>query len=172
MKYLPFVIIALLACVSCTAIEHRDRQTIVHPFAIKNYDKAGNAIPRLKYEIDLNNDGQKDLILSCPITCAGTGGLNYSIYLGTDTKQYKLIDEVLDNGFALEKHGESKILWGYSHCSSQSGHIWYSRFDSKGNYEKSPALLIRAGDGGTEVSNSVYKAIFTSKAILKFEEVR
>ena len=93
-------------------------------------------------------------------------------YLGTDTKQYKLIDEVLDNGFALEKHGESKILWGCSHCSSQSGHIWYSRFDSKGNYEKSPALLIRAGDGGTEVSNSVYKAIFTSKAILKFEEVR
>jgi uncharacterized protein YcfL len=30
MKYLPFVIIALLACVSCTAIEHRDKQAIRH----------------------------------------------------------------------------------------------------------------------------------------------
>jgi len=34
----------------------------------------------------------------------------------------------------------------------------HSRFDSKGNYEKSPALLIRAGDGGTDVGNSILEA--------------
>jgi hypothetical protein len=121
-------------------------------------------------ELDLNGDGTNDLVLSVDI--GGTGGLVYNLYLGIGKDRFKKIDQFLAGIMAVETHEGTTRLWAYSHSSAASGTIRYCYFDHKGVFQKSQVLEIQTGDGGSEIGNAIYQAIFNEKTELKLKTRR
>ncbi|MEI6219265.1 MAG: hypothetical protein WCP86_10220 [bacterium] len=122
-------------------------------------------------ELDLNGDGTNDLVLSESVSFGGTGGLVYNLYLGIGKDRFKKIDQFLAGIMAVETHEGTTRLWSYSHSSAASGIIRYCYFDRKGVFQKSRVLEIQPGDGGSEIGNGIYQAIFNEKTILKTETI-
>ena len=126
--------------------------------------------PERRYaDIDLNGDGTNDLVLSESVSLGGTGGLVHNLYLGLGGDRFRFIDRFLAGILSLESSGETPRLWSYSHMSSRSGTIQYRCYDHKGVFQISPGIAICPGDGGTEVGNGIYKAIFNEKTMLKMK---
>lgn len=120
-------------------------------------------------ELDINNDGKDDLIVSKSVSLGGTGGLLYDIYVRADGDDYRLVDQVLASVMSLENLNNTTRVWSYSHSSAQSGVIWYFYFDRKGVYRKSPSLEILTGDGGTVTGNAIFQAVFNDNANVKMK---
>ena len=141
----------------------------------RRMETASNPL-RYKAEVDLNADGINELILSYPVSFGGTGGLVYGLYRGLGEDRYVRIDCFLAGSMALEDNlygsGIGKRLWTYTHSSSQSGHVQYRFFDRKGVFKQGPGMFIFTGDGGTEMGNRIYGAIFTDATRLAMEEVK
>ena len=127
--------------------------------------------PERRYgELDLNGDGTNDLVVSESISLGGTGGLVYNLYLGLGQDRYRQIDCFLAGTMALEEYAGTRRLWSYTHSSATSGTIQYRYFDRKGVFQKSEALTIHPGDGGSEIGNAVYQAIFNEKTKLDLKK--
>jgi len=172
MKFFVFVcaMFSLLAlCHGCQTVQTKEQAS---PLRQRDHDKDGNIIPIRKCEIDLNGDGLKDLIICHNVSLGGTGGFPYWVYLKGENDQFREVDRILAGAFALDEDDGNKLLWGYSHLSAGSGHMWYSYFDRQGRYQRSPSLLIRAGDSGSETGNAIYKAIFNPRTLLVFDEIK
>lgn len=117
-------------------------------------------------DLDLNADGTNDLVLSESVSLGGTGGLIFNLYLGAGNDRYRHMDQFLAGVMAVETNGHRRLLWSYSHMSAGSGTLQYRSFDRKGRYEVSPAITIYPGDGGSDIANGVYNAIFGEKTRL------
>ncbi len=157
-------ILLLLGFAWCAQAEYKI-QTRAELFAAIA-DPAVNSERRYA-ERDLNGDGTNDLVLSESVSLGGTGGLEYNLYVGVGQDRFRQIDRFLAGVMATEMHAGTTRLWFYSHISAASGTIQYVCFDRKGLFQKSPALIISPGDGGSEVGNATYQAIFNEKTVLK-----
>ena len=158
------VILFVLGYAWCTQAEHRI-QTRAELFAPIT-DPAVN--PERRYaELDLNRDGTNDLVLSESVSLGGTGGLVYNLYVGVGQDRFRQIDRFLAGVMATETHAGTTRLWLYSHMSAASGTIQHICFDQKGLLQKSLAFIIYPGDGGSEIGNATYQAIFNKKTELK-----
>ncbi|MHC4504406.1 MAG: hypothetical protein ACYTFI_13960 [Planctomycetota bacterium] len=137
-------------------------------------DHPGGILNPLRYwhELDLTGDGIDELILSESVSCGGTGGFVYNLYLGLPGGRFKRVGGFGCNVMAVETHGSMKRLWTYSHSSSASGSLQYRYFDDKGAYREGPAIVIFPGDGGTQIGNAILASIFNSKTRLKMVELR
>ena len=166
MKTTIILFVLALALVAQVEDEAQTREQLFAPIT----DPILN--PERRYaEFDLDGDGTNDLVLSESVSLGGTGGLVYNMYVGVGQGRFKKLDQILAGAFAVEVHGQTKRLWSYSHCSSQSGTIQYCYFDRKGRFKKSQALMIHPGDGGSEIGNAVYESIFNKKTILKTKRI-
>ena len=166
MKTIAILSVLALALVACADDDIQTREELFAP--ITNPDLS----PERRYaELDLNGDGTNDLLLSTSVSHGGTGGLIYNLYLGVGQNRFKKLDQFGAGVFAVEAHGETKRLWSYTHCSSQSGTIRYRYFDRTGQFKKSQSLLIYPGDGGSDVGNAIYSAVFNEKTILETKTI-
>ncbi len=137
-------------------------------FAVKT--DSGRSVDRYYYELDLNQDGTLDILISKPIYSPGTGGRIYDLFIGDTNNQFKRIDTIQAGMFAIEKHNWKMRLWHFTHSSSQSGNVGYRYFDRKGNYKKSGYVEVLSGDGGSTMGNKISKSIFNKETKLNFKK--
>ena len=161
----------LLSASSSVTAARPDVQTASDPLSM-NFGGTSDR-PHSYCRVDLNGDGLEDIIVTGPHSWAGTGGNVHFIFLRQPDGNYKQgKDTITANSLALEQHGGRTFLWCYSRSSSQSGTIWYYSIDTPGNLLASSRLGIRTGDGGSDLGNRVYQAIFNETALLRFQENR
>ena len=117
-------------------------------------------------EIDVNNNGLKDIIISNALHTEGTGGISYSVYICVDTNLYKKADvEIGGKVLALEEDWEGNRIWSYWRTCSNRGVIGYVHFSIYKGIIKSPFIEICPGDSGTGIGNDISKAIFKDNKI-------
>ena len=142
------------------------REEIIQPEPEDDFNK-DKSRDRRYAEVDLNDDGLKDIIISDPGYTGGTGGVSWGVYLCVSTNQYKGVGGMFGNMLALEddcRNWGSKRIWSYSHISGWSGTVQYLYFED-GEGKLSPALVIYTGDGGTDMGNGIYNAIFANNPL-------
>jgi len=85
----------------------------------ETYDNKNQERSRLYAEIDLNNDGLKDIIISGPEYARGSGGINWDIYLCVGTNQYKFVGGMAGNFLTVEAVDDFTRIWSYERCGSR-----------------------------------------------------
>ena len=68
--------------------------------------------------------------------------------------------------FDKEERWGDKRIWSYWHMSANSGYISFVHFARDGECAQSPAWEIYTGDGGTEIGNGIYDAVFNKETLL------
>ncbi|MCL2105152.1 MAG: hypothetical protein FWH21_08920 [Kiritimatiellaeota bacterium] len=117
-------------------------------------------------ELDLTGNGVKDIIISDPIYTGGKGGFSWNVYLYVSTNQYKRLPvEIFGWPLTVEEYYDSTLIWAYSHISGRQGAIQYWEINKRGECIESARLEIYTGDGGTDIGNAVYDAIFREKRL-------
>lgn len=157
----------VVLCATCGAAAPEKVRTRAELLA--SVQEPGRSPLRYMCEVDLNSDGTNDLILSESVSMGGTGGLVYNLYLGLGDNRFGFLDRFLAGVMAIEIVGETKRLWSYSHSSAGSGTVEYRYFDRKGVFQRSSPMEILAGDGGSEMGNAVFAAIFSGKTRLQMK---
>ena len=123
---------------------------------------------RLYAEIDLNEDGLMDIIISDELSMKGTGGISWFIYFCIGANQYREASKDIGGWpLAVESYGfEGTRLWSYWHMNASSGYIGYLHIGKHGECTQSPGLEISTGDGGSEIGNGIYDAVFKEDTLL------
>jgi hypothetical protein len=122
---------------------------------------------------DFNDDGIEDMALSCNINFFGNGGGEFTLYLRNNKKKYKKYGKFLAHPYgdavAIEKWGKETRLWTYSHGGSGIGDLRYYVFGRE-SLSGPEGLRIHPGDGGTDMGNAIYDAVFkNSNAKIKVQ---
>ncbi len=128
---------------------------------------------RTRVLVDLNRDGQEDLLLSEP--CEPEWETSVYFRRGDKFHRVGIIDVDINGGFKLERDdgpsefGESFTarIWDYWRSGGSEGSIGYYRL---GERAISPfhRLEIFPGDGGNAIGNGIIKAVFESPSDLPF----
>jgi len=131
----------------------------------EHFDDSGLDGRRTYAELDLNDDGLQDIIISEPASMSGRIGMMWSVFLCVNTNQYKMLDaEICGWPLALDAdfEGKHKRIWCYYRVSSWQGEVQYFYIEN-GECKFSPAIGLLTGDGGTDTGNAIYNAIFKNK---------
>lgn len=109
--------------------------------------------------VDLNGDGNDDLILSLPISHAGTGGNAYDIIL-SEEDHYRHIGQICGNSILVEDiPDEPRTIWAYSHSSASTGTLVSMVIDYGGAIITKGNIPIVTGDEsiGSEILNLIHE---------------
>lgn len=133
-------------------------------------DAAGGKkyIERARIVVDLDGDGEKDMLLSNPRT-AGNSGLSWDVYLHRDG-DYRQIGELWAHPKAIsfekvpgESHeGVLARVWVYHHGGAGAGSFGFYRV-KKDSVDKLSALNIYPDNEG--IGEKLYKATFDESPI-------
>jgi len=129
---------------------------------------------RLYTEVDLNDNGLMDIIISDDYGTMGTGGIGWTVYICIDTNQYKELDFNLGSKmFAVEENTRmGKKLWTYWRIAGNWGSIQYLHQDNDDEWKLSNSLDIHVGDGGSDIGNGIMDAVFNKDNVLPIRMIR
>lgn len=126
---------------------------------------------RYRLLADFNADGVQDMALSYDTKMFGMAGGHFTLYVANHEGMYRKIGEFFAHtrAIALEKHFSRDSrplvrLWTYHRLSSTEGSIGY-RIVEDDRLSPGDQLVIHGGDGGTKMSNDIYKAVFENSDI-------
>ena len=117
---------------------------------------------------DFNCDGKVDLLLSEDRFGKGTGGFSFYLYLGDGSNAFHRVDlDIGGNSVAVERLWDRNRIWTNWHTGG--GESVLSVFDIGTNgYTKEQRLVIHPGDGGTDMGNAIFSAVFNGRDAVKF----
>jgi len=121
------------------------------------------AIPGERYRIrtDVDGDGIPDLILSDPLRLFGNGGGGWEVFLGKPDDTFSSAGRISAQvGFIrVERKDETSRMWVWFPGGAWVGALGYYEIRD-GRIQPFASLTIYAGDGGTELGNAVFHAVF------------
>lgn len=123
---------------------------------------------RWRFRGDFNDDGIEDVALSMDTKGFGTGGGIFYLHLGNPKGKYIKIGSFhahpAEDAIALEKFHEGPRLWTYLHGGSARGSLGYYEIHNSAMSERRD-ITILPGDGGTNIGNAIYKAVFDNSDV-------
>lgn len=144
--------------------------TVVDPSSSPATDYTEKIVERYRFVVDLDQDGDKDLILSDGIHLFGNAGGPFHIWIN-EGGQYKDIGVIFAHPFAvsLEHYNGRNKLWLYQRGGGGTGMLGYVVIHEDRLLE--PQLIeIHPGDSGTEMSQQLYNSIFEGPNRLTVEK--
>ena len=140
-------------------------------------------VERWRLQVDLDDDGDEDLLLSEPTVLFGTMGGTWTVYLNDKTTYREIgILSAHPRVISLEPDKERFLkepsrrfyvrAWVYLKSSGSEGAFGYYRigFDSVSDFQ---GVDLYPGDGGTDLGRAVYEAAFSDSPVpyrLQFSE--
>lgn len=130
---------------------------------------AGETVERYRFVVDLDQDGDNDLLLSGGPETFGTGGGYFWCFLN-DNGTYRPIGGIdgHPNAVALEPLYKSTRIWVYLHGSATSGVVGY--YEIKDGALSEPRFIeINPEPLPNNLSNQIYTSIFQPPHLLTAE---
>ena len=135
-------------------------------------DSPGWDRSRLYAEADLTDNGLMDIIISDDLHMMGTGGIGWSVYLCEDTNRYRRISGLAGKFLAVEENTRmGKKLWTYWSTAGNWGTVQHLYFDRDEGWKLSADLTIHPGDGGSDIGQGIFDAIFNEHDSLKRRKI-
>ena len=148
------------------------REEIIQPEPEDDFNKDKDR-NRQYAEVDLNDDGLKDIIISDPLYMEGTGGPSWGVYLCVSTNQYKGVGGIGGKILALEDDYYNygfKRIWSYWHLSGRTGAVQYLYFEN-GEYKESPSLTVYSNESETLASDYIFGGVSLEFSRTSYDDV-